>query len=198
MNDPHTYPTPHIVRETSRGISLVDIKDEMFANREIECVGVIDAKMTYALCQQLRYLQREDPDGRITMYFNSPGGEVDSGLAIYDVMQAITCPVRTVCLGIAASMASLLFVAGDERDMLPHARVMIHDPLISGGLEGSALNIKAVSDGLMRTRQIIAEVIAHHSGHSVEEVLEVTAHDAYFEAPEAVAWGLADRIVERL
>ena len=198
MNDLYAYPTPRIVRETSRGIDLVDIKDEMLANREIECVGVIDEAMTYSLCQQLRYLQHEDPDGRITIYFNSPGGEVQSGLAIYDVMQAITCPVRTVCLGMAASMAALLFVAGDERDMLPHARVMIHDPLISGGVGGSALNIKAVSDGLMRTRHITAEVIARHSGHSIEEVLEVTGHDAYFEAPEALAWGLADRIVERV
>ena len=160
MSNLYSYPTPRIVRESSLGAQPIDIRDEMLADREIECVGAIDEAMTYSLCQQLRYLQREDPDGRITIYFNSPGGEVQSGLAIYDVMQAITCPIRTVCLGMAASMAALLFIAGDQRDMLPHARVMIHDPLITGGIGGSALELKTLSNNLMRTRQITAEISA--------------------------------------
>ena len=98
------YPTPNIVRETSAGFNAVRICDDMFAHREIEIVGTVDEVMTYSLCQQLRQLQREDPMGRITIFFNSPGGEVQSGLAIYDTMRAIGCPIRTVCLGMAASM----------------------------------------------------------------------------------------------
>lgn len=198
MDNPITYPTPNILRESSRGTERISLTDGFFAHREIEITGVVDRGMTYSLCQQLRYLAQDDPDAKITIFVNSPGGSVQDGLAIYDVMQAIGCPIRTVCLGMAASMAALLFIAGDERDMLPHARVMIHDPLIAGGLGGSALEIRTIADGIMRTRRIMAEAIAKHTGHSVDEVLEVTAHDAYFEAKDAVAWGLADRVIERL
>ena len=192
------YLTPNILRESSSGISAVPIRDEMLSRREIECVGAIDESTTYSLCQQLRHLAYEDSYERITIYFNSPGGEVQSGLAIYDVMQAIPCPVRTVCLGQASSMAALLFVAGDERLMLPHARILIHDPLVRGGIGGSALEIKTLSDNLMRTREITAEVLSRHTGHTLEEVLATTSHDAWFEAPEAVKWGLADKVITEL
>lgn len=183
-----------IIKETSRGYDLIRIQDDMLTHREIELVGEIDDQTVNALIRELRYLEREDPDGKITMYINSPGGGVDSGLALYDTMQAISCPVRTVCVGLAASMAALIFVSGAERDMLPHSRVMIHDPLIvSTG--GSALRIKAVSDDLMETRKIVAEVIAQHTGKSLEEILEKTATDSFFRAEEAVSFGLADRVV---
>ncbi len=194
----YVYPTPGIIRESSRGYDVIRICDEMFLRREIECVGTIDEATTYSLCQQIRQLANDDERECITIFFNSPGGEVQSGLAIYDVMQAVPCPIRTVCLGMAASMAALLFVAGDERLMLPHSRVMIHDPLVSGGVGGSALEIKTISDNLLRTRQITAEVIAKHTGHSLEEVLQKTSRDSWFEAPEAVEWGLADRIATSL
>ena len=194
----YLYPTPEIIRESSRGYDAIRICDEMFSRREIECVGTIDEATTYSLCQQIRQLANDDEHEPITIFFNSPGGEVQSGLAIYDVMQAVPCPIRTVCLGMAASMAALLFVAGDERLMLPHSRVMIHDPLVSGGVGGSALEIKTISDNLLRTRQITAEVIAKHTGHSLEEVLQKTSRDSWFEAPEAVEWGLADRIATTL
>lgn len=197
MENVMTYPTPNILRESSQGLECISLKDEFFAHREIEIAGVIDRDMAYSLCQQLRHLAQDDPRTKITIFVNSPGGSVQDGLAIYDVMRAIDCPIRTVCLGMAASMAALLFIAGDERDMLPHAQVMIHDPLIGGGIGGSALTVKAVADDLMRTRQITAEIISKHSGHSIDEVLEATAHDTYFEAPEAVEWGLADRVIER-
>ena len=192
------YLTPDVVRESSRGLEAIPIRNELFSRREIECVGEIDDGVTYSLCQQLRYLAAEDAFEPATIFINSPGGSVQSGLAIYDVMRAVSCPVNTVCLGLAASMAALLFVAGEERLMLPHARVMIHDPLIGGGVAGSALELKTISDNLLRTRQITAEVLARHTGHSVEEVLEVTSHAAWFEAQEAVDWGLADRILDRL
>lgn len=134
----------------------------------------------------------------ITLYINSPGGEVQSGLALYDVMQAVSCPIRTVCLGMAASMGALPFIAGDEREILPHSRIMIHDPLIGAGAGGSALSVKARADDLMRIRDITAGVIARHSGMSIERVFELTASDTYFEAEEAVEAGLADRVITRL
>ena len=167
----------------------------MLQRREIECVGDITQNSVYGLILQLRHLQHEDPGAEITVYINSPGGEVQSGLALYDVMQAVSCPIRTVCVGRAASMAALLFIAGDTREMLTHARVMIHDPLIAGSIGGSALTVDAVAKDLMKTRQTSAEIIAKHSGHSIEEVYEMTAKDTYFDADEAVAWGLADRVI---
>ena len=186
-----------IIKESSRGYDLIDIRDEMLSHREVELVGEVNADSVNALIRQLRWLQREDSEGEITLYINSPGGSVDSGMALYDVMQAVSCPIRTVCVGLAASMAALLFVSGDRRDMLPHSRVMIHDPLIVQ-TGGSALKLKAVSDDLMETRQIIAKVIADHSGKTMEEVLAKTASDSYFRAEEAVEFGLADHIITSL
>ena len=186
---------PEIIRESANGIRLIPIQDEMLQRREIECIGEITQNSVYGLILQLRHLQHEDPGAEITIYINSPGGEVQSGLALYDVMQAVSCPIRTVCVGRAASMAALLFIAGDTREMLTHARVMIHDPLIAGGIGGSALTVDAVAKDLMKTRQTSAEIIAKHSGHSIDEVYEMTAKDTYFDADEAVAWGLADRII---
>ena len=185
---------PRIIRDSADGIRLVPIQDEMLQRREIECVGEITQESVYELILQLRHLQHEAPDKEITIYINSPGGEVQSGLALYDVMQAVSCPIRTVCVGRAASMAALLFVAGNTREMLPHARIMIHDPLV-GGVGGSALTLDAIAKDLMKTRQTAAEIIAKHSGHSIEEVYDKTAKDTYFDAQEAVEWGLADRII---
>lgn len=186
-----------IIKESSHGYELIPIQDEMLSRREVELVGEVSADSVNALIRQLRYLQNEDPKAPITLYINSPGGSVDSGMALYDVMQAVSCPVRTICVGLAASMAALLFVSGAERDMLPHSRLMIHDPLILQ-TGGSALKLKAISDDLMETRQIIAKVIAEHSGKSMEEVLEKTANDSYFRAEEAVKFGLADHIITSL
>ena len=186
-----------IIKESSRGYELIPIQDEMLSRREVELVGEVSADSVNALIRQLRYLQNEDPKAPITLYINSPGGSVDSGMALYDVMQAVSCPVRTICVGLAASMAALLFVSGAERDMLPHSRIMIHDPLILQ-TGGSALKLKAVSDDLMATRQIIAWVISEHSGKSLEEVLAKTASDSYFRAEQAVEFGLADHIITSL
>lgn len=186
-----------IIRESARGYDLIPIQDEMLSHREVELVGEVDANSVNALIRELRYLQRQDPAGEITLYINSPGGSVDSGMALYDVMQAISCPIRTVCVGLAASMAALLFLSGNQRDMLPHSRLMIHDPLISQ-TGGSALRLKSVCDDLLETRQIIAKVIAEHTGQSMEAILEKTATDSFFRAEEAVAFGLADNIITRL
>ena len=187
-----------IIKESTYGYHLIPIQDEMLSHREVELVGEVTAETVNALVRQLRYLQRQDPEGEITLYINSPGGEVASGLALYDVIAALRCPLRTICVGTAASMAALIFAAGKRREMLPHARLMIHDPLIAGGIGGSALHIDSVSRDLMRTRQTMAELLAKHSGHTLEEIYEKTAKDTYFDAEEAVAWGLADRVAHEI
>lgn len=172
--------------------------DEMLGRRELELMTPVDAESCATVIRGLLYLQHQDPEAPVTLYINSPGGEVQNGLALYDVMRAVSCTIRTVCLGVAASMAALLFIAADEREVLPHSRIMIHDPLISGGVGGSALSVKARADDLIRIRDITASVIARHSGMSLERVFELTASDTYFEAKEAVEAGLADRIITRL
>ena len=192
------YYIPNIIRETSEGLNKIPIQDILFQRREVECIGEITEDSVAALILQLRYLHREAPEQEITMYINSPGGEVSSGLALYDVMKAIQCPIRTVCVGTAASMAAILFLSGDKRDMLAHSKVMIHDPLIPGGIGGSALKVDAVARNLMQTRQTIADIISRHTGKSLEDVLAKTASDSYFDAEQAVKWGLADRIIHEL
>lgn len=186
---------PGILKETSEGTIRYNIQDELFQKREIECVGEITQESVQALILQLRYLQKKEPEKEITMYINSPGGEVTSGLALYDVMKAVRCPIRTVCIGIAASMGALLFICGDKRDILPHARVMIHDPLITGNITGSALKIDNLSRDLMKIREITGNIIAEHTGKSLDEVFNKTATDSYFSAEEAVDFGLADNII---
>ena len=192
------YYIPNIIRETSEGLNQIPIQDILFQRREVECIGEITEDSVAALILQLRYLHHEAPEQEITMYINSPGGEVSSGLALYDVMKAIQCPIRTVCVGTAASMAAILFLSGDKRDMLAHSKVMIHDPLIPGGIGGSALKVDAVARNLMQTRQTIADIISRHTGKSMEDVLAKTASDSYFDAEQAVEWGLADRIIHEL
>ena len=192
------YYIPNIIRETSEGLNQIPIQDILFQRREVECIGEITEDSVAALILQLRYLHREAPEQEITMYINSPGGEVSIGLALYDVMKAIQCPIRTVCVGTAASMAAILFLSGDKRDMLAHSKVMIHDPLIPGGIGGSALKVDAVARNLMQTRQTIADIISRHTGKSLEDVLAKTASDSYFDAEQAVEWGLADRIIHEL
>ena len=190
--------TPCILKETSEGSIRHTIQDEMFQRREVSCTGSITMELADSLILQLRYLQAEDPGKEITMYVNSPGGDVSSGLALYDVMQAVTCPVRTICVGMAASMAALLFTSGDKRDIFPHARVMIHDPILQGGTNGNALSVYSMSQDLMKVRKVNGEIIARHTHKTLDEILEKTARDSFFDAEEAVAFGLADRIIRHI
>lgn len=190
--------SPQIMQETALGLERFDIRDEMLAARELELTGPVDSESCANVIRGLLHLQRTNSEAPITLFINSPGGEVSSGLALLDVMSAISCPMHTVCLGLAASMAALLFIAGDTRDMLPHSRVMIHDPLIGGSVGGSALSVKARADDLMRIRDITAQVISEHTGMPLERVFELTARDTYFEAEEAVAAHLADHVIRTL
>ena len=193
-----SYYIPAIIRETSEGTARIPIADIMFQRREIWLTGEITSEVADAVIAQILHLDAEDPDAEITMYINSPGGSVTAGLSIYDVMQAVSADIHTVCVGTAASMAAVLFAAGDRREILRHGEVMIHDPLVSGGISGSALAVQDKSDRLMAKRKVLSGILAEHTGKSVKQIYKVTAKDTYFGAEEAVAFGLADAVIEKM
>lgn len=188
---------PAIIKETSEGLARYSVTDAMFQKREIQCVGSVDGDMVNSLIAQIRYLAAEAPNEEITMYINSPGGSVPDGMALLDVMAAVPCPIRTVCVGTAASMASLLFVCGDTRDMLEHSRLMIHDPLMQG-VSGSALKIETLTKNLLKSREAIGKIYAKVSGKPLEEIYAMTCEDTWLDAETALDMGFADRIIDRI
>lgn len=189
-----------ILKESVRGIERIDIEDELLSSREIFLVDGVDARTSNELIKQLMYLQREDSTKEITLYINSPGGEVISGLAVYDYISMMTAPVKTVCIGTAASMGAILFLAGKKRMMLPHTRLMIHDPSYSHNDIGGRKphEIQHELDKLNETREALARIIAEKTGKTLEEIYEVTADDTYYSAQEAIDFGLATDIMDTL
>ena len=193
-----SYYIPAIIRETSEGTARIPIADMMFQRREIWISGEINSELADAVISQILHLDAEDPASEITLYINSPGGSVAAGLSIYDVMQAVTASIRTVCVGTAASMAAVLFAAGNRREIMKHGEVMIHDPLVSGGISGSALAVQDKSDRLMAKRKVLCGILAEHTGKSLKQIYKVTGKDTYFGADEAVQYGLADAVIEKM
>lgn len=190
--------SPLIMRETARGMERFRVEDAFFERRELFLTTEINADSAGELVKQFMYLSQEDPDEEITLYINSPGGEVNSGLALYDCMQLVETPIRTVCTGLAASMGSVIFLAGDRREMFPHAQIMIHDPHYGGGIEGlKPLELQERIESLMHNRSVIGELIAKKTGRSIEEIYEKTQKDSYFNAEEAIRFGLADAVVSK-
>ncbi len=189
-----------ILKESVRGIERIDIEDELLSSREIFLVDGVDARTSNELIKQLMYLQREDSTKEITLYINSPGGEVISGLAVYDYISMMTAPVKTVCIGTAASMGAILFLAGKKRMMLPHTRLMIHDPSYSHNDIGGRKphEIQHELDKLNETREALARIIAEKTGKTIEEIFAVTADDTYYSAQEAIDFGLATDIMDTL
>lgn len=187
----------NILRETVRGLESVSIEDEMLRNREIFLVDEVDTKSSNELIKKLMYLEQEDRDREITLYINSPGGEVISGLAVYDYIRIMEAPVNTVCIGTAASMGAVLFLAGKERKMLKHTRLMIHDPSYGcGELKGrKSHEIQHELNELNKVRKMLAGIISERTGKSIKEIYKVTARDTYYSAEEAVRFGLATKII---
>ena len=192
------YNAPRVIRETSQGIEYIPITDLMLQRREVWLNGEIDSSMADAVISQILYLDAEQPGKEITLYVDSDGGSVSAGLAIYDVMQAVQSSIRTVCIGMAASMAAVIFSAGNRREILRHGEVMIHDPLVSGGISGSALTVQDKSQRLMQLRKILCGILAQHTGKTLKQIYTMTAKDTYFAAEDAVKYGLADTVVEKL
>ena len=188
----------NVIKETARGIQTISIEDELLAGREIFLTEQVDSTTTNELLKQLMYLERQDNSKEVTIYINSPGGEVISGLAVYDYISMMKSPVRTVCTGTAASMGAILFLAGKKREMLPHTRLMIHDPSYSHNDIGGRKphEIQHELDKLNETREALARIIAEKTGKTLEEIYEVTASDTYYSAEEAIAFGLATGIMK--
>lgn len=187
----------NILKETVRGLEKVSIEDEMLKNREIFLVGEVNAESSNELIKKLMYLEQEDRESAVTIYINSPGGEVVSGLAVYDYIRLMEAPVDTVCIGTAASMGAILFLAGRERKMLRHTRLMIHDPSYGGGeLKGKKPHeIRQELDNLNRVKRTLVGIISERTGKSIKEINRVTAKDTYYSAEEAVRFGLATKVV---
>lgn len=177
-------------------ITLMSMETKLMESREIFIDGEIDSEMACEFRKKLLLLNRQSRHDPITVYINSPGGEITQGLLMYDAIQGSPAPVRLVCTGQASSMAAILLASGSHgRLILPNSTVMIHEPLIRGGLGGKTSSIKSISDSLLETRRKLNGILARHTGHTVEEIDEATAYDHYFSAEEAVEYGLCDRVV---
>jgi ATP-dependent Clp protease protease subunit len=186
---------PTVVEQTHRGERGWDLFSRLLNDRIVFLGGQIEDDLANVVIAQLLFLESEDPDKDVMMYVNSPGGEVSAGLAIYDTMQCLRCPVATFCVGQAASMASLLLAAGarGKRNALPHARVMIHQPL--AGLQGKATDIEIHAREILKARDSINALYALHTGQAVEKIKHDTERDNFMSAGEAKGYGLIDAVV---
>jgi ATP-dependent Clp protease protease subunit len=186
---------PMVVEQTARGERAYDIYSRLLKERVIFIVGAIDDHMANLVVAQLLFLESENPDKDVALYINSPGGVVTSGLAIYDTMQFIKPDVSTICTGQAASMGSLLLAGGvkGKRFVLPHARVMIHQPL--GGFQGQATDIEIHAKDILDTRDRLNGILARHTGQDVETIKRDTDRDNFMSAEQAVKYGLVDRVL---
>ena len=187
---------PMVVEQTARGERAYDIYSRLLKERIIFLTGPVYDQVSSLLCAQLLFLESENPNKEISFYINSPGGVVTAGLAIYDTMQYIRSPVSTVCVGMAASMGSLLLTAGakGKRFALPNSQVMIHQP--SGGAQGQATDIAIQAREILKTRERLNKMYVHHTGQSIEEIEKNMERDTYLNAEEAKAFGLIDEVVE--
>ena len=192
-----SYYVPMVVENSSRGERAYDIYSRLLKERIIFLGGPIDDSVANVVVAQLLFLESEDPDKDIHLYINSPGGVVTAGLAIYDTMQYIKPDVSTICIGQAASMSSILLTAGaaGKRYALPHARIMIHQPL--GGAQGQSTDIQIQAKEILRLREIGNNILAHHTGQDPEKINVDTERDNFMSAEEAKAYGLIDEVVTR-
>jgi ATP-dependent Clp protease protease subunit len=188
---------PYVIEQTDRGERQVDIFSRLLTDRIIFLTGQVDDNKADLLIAQLFFLESEDPQKDVYFYINSPGGSVSAGMAIYDAMQYITCDLATICIGLAASMGSLLLTAGTKgkRMALPNAKIMIHQPL--GGVEGQASDIEIHAKEIIKTKQKLNEIIAFHTGQPIEVVSRDTDRDHFLTAEEAKEYGLIDKVVVR-
>ena len=190
-----SYLVPYVVEQTSRGERSYDIYSRLLQDRIVMLGGEVTDDSANSIVAQLLFLQAQDAKKEISMYINSPGGSVTAGLAIYDTMQFISCPVATYCIGQAASMGAVLLTAGakGKRFALPNARIMIHQPW--GGAEGKASDIEITAREILRLKEILNQILAAHSGKKVEDVVRDTDRDHFMSADEACAWGLIDKVL---
>ena len=190
-----SYMIPYVVEQTGKGERTYDIYSRLLLDRIVFISGEVNDEMANAICAQLLFLQSQDPKKEISYYVNSPGGSVTAGLAIYDTMQFVKCPIATYCIGQAASMGAVLLSAGTKgrRFSLPNARIMVHQP--SGGAEGKATDIEITAKEILRLKDVLNGILAKHSGKEFADVVKDTERDYFMSAEEAKAWGLIDEVL---
>lgn len=195
MNSIQNQLVPIVVEQTSRGERSYDIYSRLLKDRIIFIGTAIEDHMANLIIAQLLFLESDEPDQDIYLYINSPGGQVSSGMAIYDTMQYIKPDVQTICIGQAASMGALLLAAGapKKRFALPHSRIMIHQP--SGGFQGQHTDIEIQAKEITRIRAILDGILAKHSGKGIEQVNQDTERDHYMTGEEAKSYGLIDSVI---
>lgn len=190
---------PSIEVESVHGTREVSLATRHLMNRTLFLTGSIDREMADSFLSQFLYLEKESTEP-ITIYINSPGGEVNSGLMIYDTIQGSKLTINMVCTGMAASMAAIIFAGGQKgrRYILKHSKVMIHEPLIANGVGGSATSIKNISESILETRKICNGILAEHTGKNIEEIDKATSFDNYMNADEAIEFGICDKITKSI
>lgn len=188
---------PMVVEKTERGERAFDIYSRLLKDRIIFLGTPVNDAVASSIVAQMLYLQAEDHEKDINLYINSPGGVVSSGFAIYDTMQYVSCDVATTCVGMAASMGAVLLAGGTagKRNLLPNARVMIHQPL--GGVRGQASDIEIEAQEILRIKKLISNILAKHSGKDAEQVMEDSDRNKWMSAEEAQEYGLIDNIMKR-
>ena len=188
---------PMVVEQSARGERAYDIYSRLLKERVIFVVGPVEDHMSNLIVAQLLFLESENPDKDIALYINSPGGVVTAGLAIYDTMQFIKCDVSTICIGQAASMGALLLAGGAAGKLycLPHSRMMIHQPL--GGFQGQATDIDIHAREILSTRERLNQILAKHTGQSLERIAQDTDRDNFMSGETAVAYGLIDKVLDK-
>ena len=198
MRDHMLNLVPMVVEQTSRGERAFDIFSRLLKERIIFLNGPVEDGMSALICAQLLFLESENPKKEISMYINSPGGVVTSGMAIYDTMQFIACDVATYCLGQCASMGAMLLTAGTKgkRFALPNSRIMIHQPL--AGMQGTAEELHIHAKEVIRTKRRMNELMLKHTGQTLEKIEQDTDRDNFMSAEEAKSYGLIDSILEHL
>ena len=197
MTDTYNQLIPIVIEQTSRGERSYDIYSRLLKDRIIFLGTGVDDNVANAIIAQMLFLESDEPDQDIYLYVNSPGGQVSSGMAIYDTMQYIKPDVQTICIGQAASMGALLLAAGanGKRFSLPHARIMIHQP--SGGFQGQHTDIEIQAKEISRIREILDGIIATHSGQDPKKVRKDTERDNYMTGEEALKYGLIDKLITK-
>ena len=189
---------PYVIEQTSRGERSYDIFSRLLKDRIIVLSEEVNNATASLVIAQMLFLESEDPDKEIFFYINSPGGSISDGLAIFDTMNYIKCPVSTMCIGMAASMGAFLLAAGEKgkRYATPNAEIMIHQPLISGGLSGQTTEIKIYSDHMVKTRERLNKILSERTGKPLEQIEKDTERDNFMTAEEALKYGLIDEILE--
>lgn len=187
----------NVLIKSSKGITQVSADSRLLAQRKVFIEGEIDSEAACEFIKKIMILNAEDSNKPIDVLINSPGGEINSGMVMYDVIQASKAPIRMFCIGRAYSMGAVLFACGNHgRYMLPHGELMLHEPLLGNRVGGNSSSIKSISESLLETKRKMNQILAKHTGKSEKEVEKATSYDHYYSPEESIEFGLCDKIVD--